>query len=322
MTASPTPPALSVLIVTYNSGPDIDTCLTLLAESRLDRAHEVIVVDNASSDGTPERLARNWPGVRLLRERDNHGFAGGNALASARAGGSYLLLLNPDAFLRDPEAVTALARHLDAHPEVGAVAPRLTFGDGRHQVGDAGYEPRPLSVLVHALGLSGRLGLRGVYLSGEEARASAPLAVDWLCGACLMVRRSAVESIGGLASALFLYGEDVDWGCRMRDAGWRVDYLPGPAVVHLQGGSAGQASPRWLDGLAGVYRLRNDHRRLSAPALFFAPMWLGFQLRALAYGALGPLRRRPDLSAKARDMRRFAGHLRGLAARARLSASG
>lgn len=307
-------PGLSILIVTYNAGADIDTCLALLAASRIDRPYEVIVVDNASGDGTPERIAAGWPEVRLIAETRNHGFAGANALAYAACRGATILLLNPDAYLRDPRAVAAALAHLDAHPAVGAVGLRLVFEDGRHQVGDAGFEPRPLSVAVHAAGLSGRFGLRGLYLSGRQARAGAPIAVDWLCGAFLMLRRAAVEAIGGLSSPLFLYGEDVDWGCRVRDAGWRVDYLPDPAVVHLQGGSGGTRSARWLDGLAGVYRLRNARRRLSSPAFFAVPLWLGFTARAAAYGIAGRLSRRPDLVGKGRDMRRFAAHLSSIEA--------
>lgn len=302
-------PALSVLIVTHKPGADIDTCLALLKASRIDRPYEVIVVDNASGDGTAERIAAAWPEVRLIAETRNHGFAGANALACAASRGATILLLNPDAYLRDPNAVAAALAHLDAHAQVGAVGLRLVFADGRHQVGDAGFEPRPLSVAVHAAGLSGRFGLRGVYLSGRQATAPGPIAVDWLCGAFLMLRREAVEAIGGLSSPLFLYGEDVDWGCRVRDAGWRVDYLPDPAVVHLQGGSGGTRSARWLDGLAGVYRLRNARRRLSSPAFFAVPLWLGFTARAAAYGIAGRLSRRPDLVGKGRDMRRFAAHL-------------
>ncbi|TXM71356.1 glycosyltransferase [Methylobacterium sp. WL12] len=302
-------PALSVLVVTYKSGADVDTCLALLAASRIDRPYEVIVVDNASGDGTAERIAAAWPDIRVIAETTNHGFAGANAIAYAAARGDAILLLNPDAYLRDPDAVAVALAHLDAHPQVGAVGLRLVFEDGRHQVGDAGFEPRPLTVAVHAAGLSGRFGLRGVYLSGGQARAPGPVSVDWLCGAFLMLRREAVEAIGGLSSPLFLYGEDVDWGCRVRDAGWRVEYLPDRSVVHLQGGSGSTRSPRWLDGLAGVYRLRNGGRRLSSPAFFAVPLWLGFTARAAVYGLLGRLRRRPDLLGRSRDMKRFADHL-------------
>ena len=306
------PIALSILIVTFDAGEDIAICLRLLRASRIDRPYEVIVVDNASRDGTPQRIAKDFRWVRLIAERENHGFAGGNALAFAEARGDAILLLNPDAFLRDPGAVAALLAHLDAHPAVGAVGPRLTFPDGTHQVGDAGFEPRPLSVLVHAAGLSGRLGLSGLYLSGRQARGDAPVPVDWLCGAVLMLRRAAILSIGGLESPLFLYGEDVDWGCRLRDAGWRVEYLPAIGIVHLQGGSGSNRSARWLDGLAAVYRLRNAGRTLSGQGFFSGPLRFGFALRALAYGLAGRLKRRPDLSRKADAMRRFAGHLRSL----------
>ena len=303
---------LSVLIVTYNAGPDIETCLKLLAASRVSRPYEVILVDNASTDGTPERVARGFPWVRVFAEQTNHGFAGGNALALEHARGAAILLLNPDAFLRDPDAVSCLLAHLDAHPRVGAVGPRLTFPDGAHQVGDAGFEPRPLSILIHAAGLSGRFGLRGLYLASRQARGTVPMDVDWICGACLLLRRSAVAAIGGLRSPMFLYGEDVDWGCRLRDAGWRVAYLPAIPVVHLQGGSGSTRSARWLDGLAAIYRLRNAGRILSSPAFFSAPLRLGFTLRAFAYDFVARLRKQPDLARKAEDMRRFAGHLRSL----------
>jgi N-acetylglucosaminyl-diphospho-decaprenol L-rhamnosyltransferase len=304
--------SLSVLIVTYNAGQDIETCLERLAESRIDRPYEVILVDNASTDGTPERVARVFPWVQVIAERTNHGFAGGNAVALKHARGAAILLLNPDAFLRDPGALSGLLDHLDAHPEVGAVGPRLTFPDGTHQVGDAGYEPRPLSILVHAAGLSGRFGLRGLYLASRQAKGARPLDVDWICGACLLLRRSAIAAIGGLQSPMFLYGEDVDWGCRLRDAGWRVAYRPDIAVTHLQGGSGSTRSARWLDGLAAIYSLRNAGRPLSSPAFFSGPLRLGFTLRALAYGLAARLRGQPDLARKADDMRRFAGHLRSL----------
>ncbi|MGH1591918.1 glycosyltransferase family 2 protein [Methylobacterium phyllosphaerae] len=303
---------LSVLIVTYNAGRDIETCLRCLAASRIDRPYEVILVDNASTDGTPERVAAAFPWVRVIAERTNHGFAGGNAVALDHARGDAILLLNPDAFLRDPAALSGLLAHLDARPDVGAVGPRLIFPGGSHQVGDAGYEPRPLSILVHAAGLSGRLGLRGLYLASRQARGTDAVAVDWLCGACLLLRRSAIDAIGGLQSPMFLYGEDVDWGCRLRDAGWRVAYCAGIAVVHLQGGSGSTRSTRWLDGLAAIYSLRNAGRILSSPAFFSGPLRLGFILRALAYGLAARLRGQPDLARKAEDMRRFAGHLRSL----------
>jgi GT2 family glycosyltransferase len=111
---------------------------------------------------------------------------------------------------------------------------------------------------------------------------------------------------------MFLYGEDVDWGCRLRDAGWRVAYLPGIAVVHLQGGSESTRSARWLDGLAAVYRLRNAGRLLSSCAFFSGPLRLGFGVRALVYGLAARLRGQPSLARKAEDMRRFSNHLRSL----------
>ncbi len=231
---------LSVLIVTYNTGADIETCLQLLAASRIDRPYEVILVDNASSDGTPERVARGFPWVRLIAERTNHGFAGGNAVALAAARGETILLLNPDAFLRDPEALATALAHLDAHPDVGALGPRLIFPDGRHQVGDAGYEPRPLSTLVHAAGLSGRFGLRGLYLASRQARGRAALDVDWVCGAFLLMRRAAIETIGG-------------WRARCSSTARMSTGAAGcamPVAGRLPAGDRGRPSPGRIGGHA------------------------------------------------------------------------
>ncbi|MGT2480910.1 glycosyltransferase [Methylobacterium oryzae CBMB20] len=152
----------------------------------------MILVDNASTDGTPERVAGAFPWVRVIAERTNHGFAGGNAVALEHARGAAILLLNPDAFLHDPDALSGLLDHLDAHPDVGAVGPRLTFPDGTHQVGDAGYEPRPLSILVHAAGLSGPLRAARPLPRRPPGRGARSLDVDWICGACLLLRRSAI----------------------------------------------------------------------------------------------------------------------------------
>ncbi|MGT2487018.1 glycosyltransferase family 2 protein [Methylobacterium oryzae CBMB20] len=250
--------------------------------------------------------------MRVIAERTNHGFAGGNAVALEHARGAAILLLNPDAFLHDPDALSGPPGPSRRAPGCrgGRPAPDLPGRDasGRRRrlraapALDPGARRRAVEPLRAAR----------LYLAGRQARGRGPSTSTGSAGPASLLRRSAIAAIGGLQSPMFLYGEDVDWGCRLRDAGLRVAYRPDIAVTHLQGGSGSTRSARWLDGLAAIYGLRNAGRPLSSPAFFSAPLRLGFTLRALAYGLAARLRGQPDLARKAEDMRRFAGHLRSL----------
>lgn len=301
-------PDLSVVIVTWNAAATIETCLRRLAACRLRRRMEVVVVDNASRDATVAIVRAVLPAAKILVESVNLGFAAANNLAFREARGRFVLLLNPDAFLDDPDAIEALAAFLDAHPDVAAVGPRLLFPDGRHQIGDAGHAPTISAALVHALALQRLLPrLPSLYLA--PPRNAAPRAVDWICGAVLMVRREALHQAGPLDEAFFLYGEDMEWGCRMRDLGLRLVHLPGIRVVHAQGGGAPAPRPstRWIDGILQVYRKR-QRRGLG---LLRAALLLGFGLRATAHGAAALLSLDRRHGRAARAMGVYAGHVLG-----------
>jgi GT2 family glycosyltransferase len=241
-----------------------------------------------------------------VRSGGNLGFARGNNLGFGRARGRHVLLLNPDAFLTDPTLLDDLVRWLDARPELGAVGCRLTFSDGRHQVGDAGFRPSAAAMASWALGLSA--WRRGVFLA-DHGRRREPIAVDWLCGAFMLVRRSVLATVGGLDETLFMYAEDIEWGCRARAQGVRIAYLPWRSVVHVQGGTQRRDGRRavstgWLDNLVGL------HRRLYPESCWRCVrtvVALGFLLRALAYGGLARLR--PAWHDKAAAMRQFAHHV-------------
>jgi GT2 family glycosyltransferase len=175
--------------------------------------------------------------------------------------------------------------------------------DGRHQVGDAGWRPSFASLALHALGLTQLLPrrLHGVYLVRPDALGAGPVAADWICGACLLVRSAAVRQAGGLDPAYFMYAEDVEWGCRMRRAGLRLAYLPAVRVTHLQGGtqaSGGPVSTRWLDNLVRLHCTLNGAGTLP---LLRPVLAAGFALRALAYRAAG-------MAARARLMAAYARH--------------
>mgnify|MGYP003385702780 CR=1 FL=1 len=297
---------LTIVIVTWNCLPLADACLRGLLDGDLPEGTEIIVVDNASHDGTAEALATSFPRIRLIANTTNVGFAAANNQAIAIASGRMLLLLNPDAFPTTRDTLVGMLDFLDAHQDFAAAGCRLVFPDGRHQVGDAGYRPSPATIAVHALGL---LHLpwrgRGLFMVRPQTLPSSSVDVDWLCGACLMVRAGVVADVGPLDQTFFMYAEDIEWGCRIRAHGYRLAYLPKLSVVHLQGGTQASKSPstRWLDSLAWLYcRLNNTER----PRAFGLLMACGFAARALAYGGFGLLPGRKHLVARGSNMWVFA----------------
>lgn len=231
-------PRLSILIVNWNTREDLLGCLGSLRAAALAVAHEVIVVDNASADGSADAVAAGFPEVRLLRAPRNLGFAGGNNLAIAAAAGEFLMLLNPDTLVRAGE-LEKLVAHLEAHPGVGIVAPRLVYGDGSFQLSATPFVT-PADVYFEfarfprALQPRAQREPRRLYAFDPVA----PKAVDTVMGAAMAVRRAVVDQIGVLDEGYFMYGEEMDWCWRARAAGWEVHWLPTAVVTHLGGRAA------------------------------------------------------------------------------------
>lgn len=299
-------PRLSIIVVSWNCRDLALRCLAEIAGSRIGCPYEIILIDNASTDGTAAAVATAFPDVRVVANTENAGFARANNQGMALAAGRAFLLLNPDAFPAGPETFAHLLAALDAHPEYAMLGCRLVHEDGRHQVGDAGRVPTPWHVLVHGLGLSQLVpSLGGLYLVRPPRGRAAPMDVDWICGACLLVRAEVVRRHGGLDETLFMYAEDVEWGCRLRAAGLRIGYLPGEAVLHLQGGTqGGNPTLKWLDNTANLYTRLNHGR---AWFTFRASFASGFLIRAIAYRCIGLWRGNP-LKARAHTMRLYARH--------------
>lgn len=193
---------------------------------------DIIVIDNASTDGSPDMVARDFPSVHLIRNTANVGFAAGNNQGIRAAGDApaYFVLLNSDTIVK-PGTLAALARFMDAHPNVGAAAPRLVRPDGTPQPFAFGRDPT-LGYLLRR-GLS-RMMLRRDLHNWSTAKAQR---VDWVSGACMVVRRTAVDQVGSLDEDYFMYFEDNDWCLRMRIGGWQVWYVPDYEVIHLGGQS-------------------------------------------------------------------------------------
>lgn len=240
---------LSIVIVTWNVRQVLVACLAALPAATAGVSTEVIVVDNDSADGTAEYAAGKLPNIQVLVNHENAGFARANNQGLARGQGRYSALLNPDTEPR-PGSLAKMVNFMDAHPRAGAASPRLLLASGRPQPYAYGSDPTPLYLLRRAL-----VHRRGAFL--HDWGVARPVQVDWVSGACLIVRREATERVGGLDEAMFMYFEDNDWCRRMRLAGWQVWYNPAAEVIHIGGASLNQnpqARAAYYRSLAYFYR--------------------------------------------------------------------
>ena len=239
---------VSVVIVSYESRELLARCLAALAaDGGASASREVIVVDQASRDGTAAWLAAEHPGVRLVALAENAGFGAGNNRGAEIARGHWLLLLNSDAFVR-PGAIDELVRFAEARPAIGAVGPRLLWPDGRLQRSCRRFPTvfRLATEFLYLRKLAPRSRILNGFYCGEFAH-DEPRRVDWVTGACVLVRRELYERLGGFDEAFFLYSEEVDLLRRAAEAGAETWYDPAAEVVHVWGGTAGRASALTLE---------------------------------------------------------------------------
>jgi GT2 family glycosyltransferase len=229
---------LSILIVTYNSRPLIHTLLDGLAAQIEGLDAEVVVVDNASHDGTADAVAERHPAVRLLRSAHNLGFAAGNNLAARHAQGRVLLLLNPDA-LPAPGCVARGLALMDSDAAVGMAGARLLAEDGSTQPSARSF-PSLLQEAFVLSGLAARFPRSRWFGAFDRTWADPAHAapVDWVPGAFALVRHDLFDRLGGFDERFFLYYEEVDLCRRIRAAGHRVQYWPELQVQHIGGVSA------------------------------------------------------------------------------------
>ena len=225
---------ISVIIANHNGASVIERCLSSLGEP--DDRLEVLLVDNASTDGSLDLVKSRFPWVRTLPQTENLGFAAANNLAAEHARGDALLMLNADAWLGDG-ALGRLRNRLDTHPRTALVAPSLRYPSGRPQFV---WSPAR-GVVGEAMQMVRNRFEDRALAHGAFARVLARIAGRiWYTAACVLVRASAFAEVGGFDTRFFMYFEDVDLCLRFEAAGWRLDQEPA-AVVHHQGGFARSA---------------------------------------------------------------------------------
>ncbi len=239
---------LSILIVNWNTRDLLALCLRAIPLAVGKWSHEVVVVDNGSTDGSPEMVRADFPWVRLIENGENAGFVRATNQAIAESRGDYLLLLNSDA-LAPPGSLARMVSLMRDLSDAGAVAPKLINPDGSFQASYARF-PTLLSESLSAFGLNRRLW--GPHHPSPPPRPDEkPHPVDWAPGACLLLRRSAVEAVGPLDEGFWMYSEDTDLCYRIHRAGWKVYYLPDVEIVHFGGASSKQCRP---ESVGRLYR--------------------------------------------------------------------
>lgn len=271
------PSELSIIIVNWNSADYLMKCIRSIYEETTVLAFEIIVVDNASYDGCAERLAQNYPDVIFIQNRLNSGFAAANNLGASRARGSVLLFLNPDTVILD-KAIERMFRKVKALPDVGVAGCRLLNSDGSIQTACVQPIPRLLNQFLDTDVLRSwfpKSPLWGNAVLFEKHEA--PVEVEAVSGACMMIRREVFERIGHFSSDYFMYAEDLDLCYKARLAGLRNYHVPDSILVHHGGGSVQKAR----DYFSIVMMRESVYRFLCKTQ----GLWYGFRYRLGLAGA-------------------------------------
>lgn len=259
---------LSVVIVSYNCAPFLRACPDSLPAGGV--PHEAIVVDNASTDGTVQMVRASYPSVRLVANDQNRGFAAACNQGIEAARGAHILLLNPDTVVR-PGAFAALLDFVERTPDAGACGPRLLNPDGSLQ---ASCHPFP-SLRVQAtdiLELWRIPWVRARRPCGDHCHTQP---ADWLTGACLLLRREALDAVGLLDEDYWMFSEEVDWCYRARRAGWRTYLVVEAEVVHHGGGSYANTHTEMIVELyRSIFRFYWKHYGPGPRAALAALVWL------------------------------------------------
>lgn len=239
------PPAISVIIVSWNAKNYLRECLEALYTRTTTQDFDVWVLDNDSSDGSPDMVATEFPQVRLVRTGENLGFAKANNLGIRQSEGRYLALVNSDAIVHQ-NCLDQLLAFMEQRPDIGLCGPRIVHADGSLQH-SCMLAPTPKTLFIRALALdtifpqSARLGSDLMRFWPHDAEKK----VDALVGCFWFARREAVDQVGLLDEDFWFYAEDVDWCKRFRDHGWPVVFTPVATTTHYGGGSTANAPVRY-----------------------------------------------------------------------------
>jgi GT2 family glycosyltransferase len=222
---------ISVILVSYNTRELLRKCLASVFASSTVFKYEVLVSDNGSSDGSQEMVKSEFPQARLIENGENLGFSKGNNVAIRQAGGRYVLLLNSDTEV-EPDTLDLSVRYMDNHPETGIMGCKVLLPDGSPDKASRRRFPDPYNSFMRLFGFK--------HLSNYNIQTPEDMEVevDSVMGAFLMIRRETTDKIGLLDEQFFMYGEDLDWCWRAKEAGYKVMYFPRAKITHFKYGSS------------------------------------------------------------------------------------
>lgn len=233
--------SVSIVIVSFNARTHLENCLASLFAAPPVVPHDIVVVDNASTDGSVEAVRARWPSIPVIARGTNGGFAAANNDGIRATRGAFVLLLNNDTTV-PPGAIDALVERLLAHPAAAVAGPRLVDGTGMTEL-SFGPMISPFGELRQKLVMQLHARRFGPVTRWVERTTRTEQYVDWVSGAALLVRRNDAEAAGLLDERYFLYTEDVDFCAAVRALGRRVLFTPAAEIVHLRGRSRATAPP-------------------------------------------------------------------------------
>jgi GT2 family glycosyltransferase len=284
------PPDVSIAIVHYQTPEFLRASLAAVFASRDADRFEVFVVDNGSDGFDALAVRRAYPKVTVIENEENRGFAVASNQALRMASGRHLLLLNPDAFV-EHDTIAVMRDYLDQHPDVGCATCRVELEDGQLDLACRRLFPTPerslyrMTLLSRLFPRSRRFGQYNLTYLDERIETE----IDQPCGAFMMVRAAVAEQVGLLDERYFMYGEDTDWAYRIKQAGWRIMYVPRTKVRHLK-----RASSR-------KYRSRTIRHFYDAMRIFYRTHYAAIYPRWITAAVLSAIeaRERIELTANA-----------------------
>mgnify|MGYP002398446200 CR=1 FL=1 len=287
---------LSILIVNYNTRELTLDAIRSVYASVTKYAYEVILIDNHSSDGSVEAISKAYPQVKLIENTENVGFARANNQGIRQASGRYVLLLNSDTIIQ-PDTLEIMLDFMDRHPTVGASGCKVVLPDGSLDKACRRGFPTPGASFCYLFGLSKlfpKVPRFNQYQLGHlDPDEEYP--VDCLVGAFMLVRREAIEQAGLLDETFFMYGEDIDWCYRIKQAGWQIYYFPKTSIVHYKGAGKKHKPPKIVYEFHRamiLFHRKHYHRHYSwlVNSMVYTGVWLKLML-ALSINAWRGIRK-------------------------------
>lgn len=234
-------PELSIITVNYNGFTDTVQLIESI-QTHLTISYELIVVDNGSKADEAGLLKHQFPNIKVIRSAKNLGFAGGNNLGIKEATAVFFLFINNDTYVKD-DSLTLLVERMKKEPTFGGISPKILFADQEKLIQFAGYTPlSPVTLRNRLIG----------FKEEDTGQYDHPAPTPYLHGAAMLIRREAIEKVGGMPQIYFLYYEELDWSLQLRRAGYQLEYNPAAVVFHKESSSVGQESP-----LKAFYMTRN-----------------------------------------------------------------